>query len=79
MYMHFSPENTKLTKDATEYLIFEISRLSPVKVVQLVWGQLQRWFCSIFLDHQPSSTTGLLMPSSSFIRKITMLVIRLKT
>ena len=46
MYMHFSPENTKLTKDATEYLIFEISRrLSPAQVLQLALGQLQRWFC----------------------------------
>ena len=79
MHMNPTPIISRLTKDATEYLIFEISRLFPVKVVQLVWGQLQRWFCSIFLDHQPSSTTGLLMPSSSFIRKITMLVIRLKS
>lgn len=53
MYMHFSPENTKLTKDATEYLIFEISTLSPAQVLQLALGQLQRWFCSVFLDHQP--------------------------
>ena len=45
MYMHFSPENTKLTKDATEYLIFEISTLSPAQVLQLALGQLQRWFC----------------------------------
>ena len=62
MYMHFSPENTKLTKDATEYLIFEISTLSPAQVLQLALGQLQRWFCSVFLDHQPPAQLGYSCP-----------------
>ena len=35
MHMNFTPKISKLTKDATEYLIFEISRLSSVQVVQL--------------------------------------------
>ena len=35
MHINFTPKISKLTKDATEYLIFEISRLSSVQVVQL--------------------------------------------
>ena len=35
MHMNFTPKISKLTKDATEYLIFEISRLSSVQVVHL--------------------------------------------